>query len=282
MSSTAVATLTYPYPPPTTNTLDSQQRARLIRSTRKLGALLGTTPYLLEGDAPIALLPLGTNKKYTSKALKRQGSIFSHHQTKSSLTSLSSSSSTSLLSLSSSSSLVSLPHSVGPGRRSADLPSSKSTGVSGVRGRHSADKPQPLYLRLNTVPISPTDSRLVSPSSPIAAQTPSNLPGTPCTPTFSTADPVEIRRKRMAKLARHLGENIPPELVPAPERPSFSEEQRPKKRTTSFSYVFPKDTPFVPMPEIHTKPTPNQDWVGQWNRSDIRQVQQELRNLRSR
>ncbi|KAG2342611.1 hypothetical protein BDR05DRAFT_1000623 [Suillus weaverae] len=63
MSSTTISTITYPCPPPTTNILDSQQRMRLIRSARKLGAVMGTTPYLLEADVPITLLPIGGNKK---------------------------------------------------------------------------------------------------------------------------------------------------------------------------------------------------------------------------
>lgn len=47
-------------PPLTSNTLESYQRARLVRSTRKLGAVLGTTPRLVEPEPiPIKLLPIG-------------------------------------------------------------------------------------------------------------------------------------------------------------------------------------------------------------------------------
>ena len=35
-------------PPPTFNTLQPHQRARALRSTRKLAAVLGTTPFILE------------------------------------------------------------------------------------------------------------------------------------------------------------------------------------------------------------------------------------------
>ena len=38
----------YPLPPPTTNCLTSVQRAQLIRSTKKLGRILGTTPHLID------------------------------------------------------------------------------------------------------------------------------------------------------------------------------------------------------------------------------------------
>ncbi|KAL4069181.1 hypothetical protein J3A83DRAFT_4249277 [Scleroderma citrinum] len=278
MSSTAVATL-ITCPPPTTNTLDSQQRARLIRSTRKLGALLGTTPYLLEGDLPVTVLPIGRNKlkKHTPRALKRQGSIFSHNQTQSlSLTSLDSLSSTSLCTLDSgSASLVSNPRDLTSSRQNAEISSSvKSSGLSRGHGRRSVEKPRPLCLRLNTVPVSPTDTRFTSlPPSPISRTPVSDFPPTPCTPNFSTPDPVDIRRKRMAKLARHLGENIPPELVPAKPH---------RTRSMSVSAPTPSDTPFALMPQVPLLVRNDQDWVGQWNRSDIREVQKELRNLKGR
>jgi len=280
MSSTVVTTLIHADPPPTTNTLDLQQRARLIRSTRKLGALLGTTPYLLEGDdLAVTSFPIvGGNrlKKQTPRALKRQGSIFSRRATQSlSLTSLSSLSSLSLHT-------VGTGSDVAQGRRSAEITSStKPLGISGGRSRRAAEKPRPLYLRLNTVPVSPTDTRYVSPlPSPTSCLPISDLPPTPCTPNFSAPDPVDIRRKRMAKLARHLGENIPSELVPAPaSMPKRSFSQRHRKQSMSVCIPTPNDTPFAPMPSVPLLGM-NQDWVGHWNRPDIRDVQMELRSLK--
>jgi len=78
-------------------------------SARKLGAVMGTTPYLTEADVPITLLPIGSNKRsVTGKVLKRQGSIFMYyHRDSPSITSFSSASTTSFHSLSAS--LVSLP-----------------------------------------------------------------------------------------------------------------------------------------------------------------------------
>ncbi|KAG2126078.1 hypothetical protein BD769DRAFT_1462708 [Suillus cothurnatus] len=210
MSSTAISTITYPCPTPTTNILDFQQLMRLIRSARKLGTVMSTTPYLLEADVPITLLPIGSNKKsMTGKALKRQGSIFKHyHRDSPSVTSFSSASTTFVHSPSAS--LVSLPSSM--------------------------------------------RSRLARP--------PLTFPPTPRTPSFDAA---ELRRKRMAKLARHLGENVPPELVTVRGPPAQfrSEEDVPKRKRHSMST------------------RTNSDWVGEWNRSDIRDVQRELRNLRA-
>jgi hypothetical protein len=277
MSSTAISTITYPCPPPTTNILDSQQRMRLIRSARKLEAVMGTTPYLLEADVPITFLPIGGNKKsVTGKALKRQGSIFMHyHRDSPSVTSFSSASTASFHSPSAS--LVSLPSSI----RSTESLSVTPPGLP-ARGRKSADKPRPLYLRMNTVPVQSTDHRCTSqPPTPSSARASSAyFPPSPRTPSFDAA---ELRRKRMAKLARHLGENVPPELVTARGPPTRlrSEEDVPnrERRSISVDPTSPQNTPIAPIPEVCTQT--NSDWVGEWNRSDIRDVQRELRNLRA-
>ncbi|KAG2049897.1 hypothetical protein BDR06DRAFT_960748 [Suillus hirtellus] len=277
MSSTAISTIMYPCPPPTTNILDSQQRMRLIRSARKLEAVMGTTPYLLEADVPIALLPIGVNKKtVTGKALKRQGSIFTHyHKGSPSVTSFSSASTASFHSPSAS--LVSLPLSM----RSTDSLSVTPPGLP-ARGRKSADKPRPLYLRMNTIPVSPTDHHRTTslPHTPSSARTSTYFPPTPRTPSFDAA---ELRRKRMAKLVRHLGENVPPELVTAQVLPAQlpSKEGVPNGKRRSMSVTSPRNIPFAPRPEVLPETQINSDWVGEWNRSDIRDVQRELRNLKA-
>lgn len=48
-------------PPPTNNCLDPEQRTRLLRSTRKLEAILGATPHLLDSE-PTALLHRSKSK----------------------------------------------------------------------------------------------------------------------------------------------------------------------------------------------------------------------------
>lgn len=87
----------------------------------------------------------------------------------------------------------------------------------------------------------------------------------------------------MAKLARHLGENVPPELVTAQGPPSQlrSEEGVPSRERHSMSVnlTSPQNTHITPMSKA--SPQTSNDWVGEWNRSDIRDVQRELRNLRA-
>ncbi|PPQ95026.1 hypothetical protein CVT25_000489 [Psilocybe cyanescens] len=50
MSSTT-STMVYTAPPPTNNTLDREERTRLLRSSRKLGAVLGATPFVVEPES---------------------------------------------------------------------------------------------------------------------------------------------------------------------------------------------------------------------------------------
>lgn len=87
----------------------------------------------------------------------------------------------------------------------------------------------------------------------------------------------------MAKLARHLGENVPPELVTAqgPRSQSCSQENVPnrERRSMSINLASPHNTPIATGPEVISQA--NSDWVGEWNRSDIRDVQRELRSLKA-
>jgi hypothetical protein len=64
-------------PPPTLNNLDPHQRTRLLRSTRKLGALLGTTPYLLEhttsSSRPQPSFPASPSARISPIGTRREG-----------------------------------------------------------------------------------------------------------------------------------------------------------------------------------------------------------------
>jgi hypothetical protein len=237
---------------------------------------MGTTPYFLEANIPVTLLPVGASKKSSmTKALKRQGSIFSHYHTHSySVTSFSSASTASLHSPSAS--LVSLPLSM---QSTESLPVTPP-GLP-MRGRKSADKPRPLYLRMNTVPVSLTHQRFASlPPSPLVdGATSPCFPPSPRAPSFDAA---ELRRKRLAKLTRHLGENVPPELV-APQAPPSQMRSREgvpnrKRRSTSVNCARPQSRAFAP--RVQNPSQANSDWVGEWNRPHIGDVQRELRALR--
>jgi hypothetical protein len=87
----------------------------------------------------------------------------------------------------------------------------------------------------------------------------------------------------MAKLARHLSENVPPELVTVRGPPAQlrSEEDVPnrKRRSMSVDLTSPQNTPIAPKREVSSQTLTNSDWVGEWNRSDIRDVQRELTTM---
>ncbi|KAI8973062.1 hypothetical protein BD414DRAFT_498983 [Trametes punicea] len=323
--------------PPTSNTLDARQRTRLIRSTRKLGDVLGTTPHLEEQPSPFipSILPIAGGRpgspvrKTSTHAKRRHGSIFELpnpspspcYDSSSSASSSVSSLSLSRSSLESTTSVDSTPN-IPPARSFTRHVREKSRS----KGKQ-APLPTPLVLRLNAVPLPPSDPRVQPPITPDTAATvtfaslssASMLPATPTTPLTPTV--TETRRKRVAKLKRTLGENVPIELV-LPLRPAHPRRRSASPSPTTPSSESKSSSPFpAPLPRLHdasqTKaiypratehasrrrslsvdlqqamPDPehrssrvwvtgNGNWTGEWNRRDIREVQQQLRALRAR
>ncbi|THH27970.1 hypothetical protein EUX98_g6230 [Antrodiella citrinella] len=303
----------YPQPPPTSNNLDAHQRARLVRSTRKLGALLGTTPHLLdlqvdvEAYFPPTYIPDTPQSVYHTKRARRHASVFSvfpHMRTTPTTTDdeLSSASSSIYASASSSknSSVTSfaLDTDTTP-RTSLDSTESHAHSMTSIKSKvRKTDtmRPRPLILRLNAIPVAPSDPRL--PLSPLPQTPPTRStslktdfdfidaepPMTPMTPTIPT--PSELRRRKMAKLTRTLGENVPPELVFSSRhhQPAQSQSQlrveTPRRRRAGSKSVDENARGVRPSSQIWV--TGMQGWRGEWNRKDIREVQQGLRNLKSR
>lgn len=278
--------------PPTSNNLDPHQRSRLIRSTRKLGAVLGTTPQLLEPLPPASTRPrraasIASTKRPsifpgTSKVSARPLPIDSSldHRRDARVFEYSPSPSVTSFETADQKGWVKLP------RHSSDaaLPSPSSYCLEHDTSRPRspatvefedpsppAKKPkskqnhvQPLFLRLQPVAVSSSDTR-VNPSSPTAHSLASSkaskpaYPPSPLTPTFSAhinATPCpDLRRKKMAKLARTLGESVPPELVfgyprssspspmPSPTKHKYSKSQAtPTMKPTS---VAPTGSPTI-------------------------------------
>jgi len=237
MSTTTISTLRvelFPAPPPTNNTLDPEQRSRLLRSTRKLGELLGTTPFLLEPETedPISPIP-------RAHASRREGRVF--HSPSSSMSYIDTSESDYILVKSSAKTAPYQYQSITPpsSRTPSPMPVSKKRkgGPSGAEGARppiaivfdipgstrtrsksvlSKSKEQPLLLRLRPLPTQKNiDSRInatatVDPPIPLSP-TASLLNMDASTSTTALSD--REKRKKMAKLTRTLGENIPPELV---------------------------------------------------------------------
>jgi len=276
----ATMTLSYLPPPPTSNHLDFNQKSRLIKSTRKLGQVLGTTPYLLEtpSELPITLLPIGprtasptpstsscssTESSVRSiKKSRRQGSIFQNSPI--------------VHSASSSTSSLSLPGNMSSS--SLDLPSTHSTPM----GRRSRDtnRPPPLILHLNPVLVSPDDHRIaksqLSPSPTPLGPVFDDLPMSPITPTpdtFLQQREADAKRRKMNKINRTFGENVPTELVfPTLKNRSF----------TSRSATITRKRRSMTVGSTQMWTTGTQGWVGEWNRGNIQEVQVQLRQLKAR
>ncbi|ESK84403.1 hypothetical protein Moror_10146 [Moniliophthora roreri MCA 2997] len=150
----------------TAHHLSHSQRTRLIRSTRKLGSLLGTTPQVIDEEPRT---PRGSfdRKSKLGSAGKHGGQTPLPPP------------------------LVLRLQAVPRGSSSNSNPSSSSSPS--------------ITLQVPLSPLSPTLESLNrdSPQCP--------LPPSPS--SISYPAPYDIRRKKMAKLTRTLGENIPPELV---------------------------------------------------------------------
>lgn len=240
--------IVYPVPPPTTNSLTAHQRAQLIRSTKKIGRILGSTPHLVDtgnsnapGKSHITQdfsgavltclvepmhiqLPFGVAERYSFP--------------RSSMDSISSSSSStslnsSLRSLERSESSCSSTQSIrSTSTRAGSVRSKKSTASWDSSDSWPSRKPPMLRLAvtspLETIPASPlvgstpsiyTHSRasfIKEDEDQRFTISPSNSssPGdSPTSPSFTIPSATTERRQKMDRLRRKLGEGVPLDLV---------------------------------------------------------------------
>lgn len=269
-------------PPPTSNHLDFNQKSRLIKSTRKLGQVLGTTPYLLETSVEhsISFLPIGprtasptpsTSSTSSAESIKpikkfrRQCSIFGYPQI--------------AHSASSSASSLSLPGNMSSS--SVDLLSTRSVPVS--RRSKDTNRPPPLVLHLNPVMVSPDDHRIREPQlsplfSPLASPM-GDFPMSPTTPTsnaiFHQAKDTDAKRKKMNKLNRTFGENVPKDLI-------FPASRNPAPSFATYPASVTRNRRSMSVTTTQVRSTGAQGWVGEWNRGNIHEVRAQLRQLKGR
>ncbi|KAF8504560.1 hypothetical protein F5888DRAFT_1605573 [Russula emetica] len=282
------STTTITPPPTTTNKLDAVQRARVMRYSRKLGAVLGTTPFLLEScgsTVPATLYP-ASRYNSTRSHVKRQ-----HHRQRSDFDGQPRASSESLplpFSHTASSSKDSLL-STSDSSVESDLPV-----VLATKPHRPGANPRPLIF-LDSVPLSSFDTH-VQATPRLTCSTSLDVPPTPSTPKqLSTA---EARRRKMARVMRTLGEKVPPELVfQASDKDglennpvsttmlldtrSTTKSNRRRSASVGSSTQWQRllDLP-APVFSSSSKAPDDQRWVGKWNRRNIGQVQRELRALR--
>ncbi|TCD61995.1 hypothetical protein EIP91_007635 [Steccherinum ochraceum] len=279
--------------PVTPHPIDSKSRIRLMRSTRKLGSVLGTTPQVVEQHQtkslpplPFSLHPIGPRPpgklRRPATADCTDASTMSEFSPKPIYSAPPSHSSVVSLSLTSAEE---------PTYKARRRPTLKSIG------KRSVEVPPPLVLHL-TVPTSKHHSLPQTPSTASTLTSESSPARTPLTPVFPS--PTETRKKRMAKLTRTLGEKIPSQLVLAtikkpsmpslrscsqkglPPPPPKSSFQAGVSRRRSMSVDFIKADMPSASPSSRVWAAGSSTWQGEWNRKDIQDVQKQLRNLRAR
>jgi len=291
------------------NALTRHNRERLMRSTRKLGAVLGTTPLVVE-PVEIVDVPDEPEDHDRSLSLTRSRSLSSARR-KSSRPGPPPRRRSSVSTHRSSCSSFEV---VSVYEKPPPLPSpSKLTKAS------ANAPPRQLTLFLNTA-LANTASDQTSLRPPRSPSFISICSTAPPSPTLSVIAPPPdvIRRRKMAKLKRTLGENVPVELVfraepdppprrttttttnPRPNPPTTTNLQsiapstsastaptsfRPPPSSSFPSFPFGRRRPGsgAPFLERHLRKSDEPrapDWTGEWNVRDIREVQQGLRALK--
>ncbi|KAF9500271.1 hypothetical protein BDN71DRAFT_1194842 [Pleurotus eryngii] len=219
--------IVFPPPPPTTNSLTQQQRKQLQRSTKKLGQLLGSTPQLIDEDA------YGIDLYSTGPFIAYRDEPYPFHRGSMDSLSSSSSSSSGSSATSRSTSPASVFGSPSSSRFSSSFRSVKSCGAPGSRSRPPLMRvgfnsaPCLAIPSLETIPSSPTSpeasfslSRASSFKIPEAkscytlrhSRTPSPRDSL-IEPDFIIPSQNTLRRQKVARLRRKLGDEVPLSLV---------------------------------------------------------------------
>ncbi|KAJ3732713.1 hypothetical protein DFJ43DRAFT_1072458 [Lentinula guzmanii] len=241
---TTLAKIVFPPPPPTTNTLTSKQRTQLMRSTKKLGRVLGVIPQLID------IYP-----SYTPTAsVEFSDEDASYHPIRrGSVDSISSGSSTHSRSRwSSRSSSRQLSRTSSPASRSLRSSFSASSNMSDDTLLNSDAKP---LLRLAIIVCTPSPT----PSSDDEVDTTEDLRYTIrptilepsrdsflAVPTFRVPSNNSLRIAKMDRIRKKLGENVPIHLV-------FPDDEE-----TDAESVDSVSTHYAAAPEvtIHWRPLP--------------------------
>ncbi|KAF7324678.1 hypothetical protein MKEN_00509300 [Mycena kentingensis (nom. inval.)] len=240
----------YPCPPPTNNTLSSHQRSQLLRTTTKLGRILGTTPALLEESEEMPTpIPLNLQRL----AVPLHAALSSKYTDDDALVRYPSSGSDTLFSSDyDTPSYMKRSPSVASDRSRSSFESAKSMPIESWP-RPQTERP---YLRvaihnspskLADIPQSPPAYSVHAPgpnayphqhtSYTIAPARSPHAPAAPHGQAFAAMPSQNsMRRQKMDKLRRTLGENVPLDMVfpgggpgssPAPSPLSSSDEDLP-------------------------------------------------------
>ncbi|RPD65554.1 hypothetical protein L226DRAFT_543226 [Lentinus tigrinus ALCF2SS1-7] len=211
------AVIRFPPPPPTRNELSSEQRAKLRRTNNKLGQVLGSTPHVLDlsyivPKTQIELLP--PPKTPTSS----RNPFRMHSRSKS----------VPKVDMDAVRASAKSPDSVASRASSASRKSSASVRVKtdelAWRSPYPAQRPPLLQLSVPNPPRSRKPRLETIPGSPPFDQT----TGSYEPPSFSIPSDAAMRREKMRRVRKMLGEGVPTDLVfPSSPEQSDSEEDSP-------------------------------------------------------
>ncbi|KAJ7182882.1 hypothetical protein C8R43DRAFT_1229132 [Mycena crocata] len=194
----------FPSPPPTTNALTSQQRSQLLRTTQKLGRLLGAAPALIEetdsmpSNLPLNLQRLAVPLHIQLSSVYDDGDALARYPSSGASESSHGSSSSS--------------------RRSSSQYPAKTTSVHVNDSWPKADRP---FLRVavnhSRSGPAPGSPPAYSPEPPHTSFTirPSHRPMSAPPPPPASVMPSTngMRRQKMDRLRRTLGDGVPVDLV---------------------------------------------------------------------
>ncbi|TFK78667.1 hypothetical protein K466DRAFT_506934, partial [Polyporus arcularius HHB13444] len=211
------AVIRFPPPPPTRNELSSEQRAKLIRTNNKLGQVLGSTPHVLDLSyvVPKTQIELPPPPKTPTSS---RNPFRSHSRSKS----------VPKVDMDAVRASANSPDSVASRASSTSHKSTLSVRVKAdeLAWRSPYPVQRPPLLRLS-VP-NPTRSRKprleTIPGSPPYDQ----LTGSYEPPSFSIPSDAAMRREKMRRVRKMLGDGVPSDLVfPSSSEESDSEEDSP-------------------------------------------------------
>ncbi|KAK0488031.1 hypothetical protein EDD18DRAFT_1110647 [Armillaria luteobubalina] len=211
----ATTKIVFPPPPPTTNCLSSLERSRLLRKTKKLERVLGSAPHFIDDPSVILDLPfVGDSESIPSRP-----------------------STSSRSSVDSSRSLYRVTSIDRP--RSRSMPSRRLS----VEEPWPSSKPPLMKLSkspgaLPSIPASPLAADSFSPS----VMTP---PDSPMAPEFTIPSHNSLRRQKMDRLRRKLGDGVPVDLVFPKQRESVVVQAKVEKK---FIPVLLSPPPVPPKP----------------------------------
>ncbi|KAH9918051.1 uncharacterized protein B0H18DRAFT_958073 [Fomitopsis serialis] len=160
------AVVRFPPPPPTSNNLSSKQRTQLMRSSKKLGQVLGSTPHVLDWASSSGI-----------------GESSPRHTL------------------------------LGGTMHMSTINPTTSSSTRGEQAWRTPYDPlhRPPLLKLSPPSRSGHSERRRSTYSD--CDTEASVPDSPTAPSFAIPSEAAIRRAKMQRLTRKLGDGVPPELV---------------------------------------------------------------------